>query len=217
MKMARIPRILIAGEPTAYHIISRSALDGYPIGRAEKEFFVRLLKRFGMTYFVEILGYCCLGNHFHLLVRMRPDTDFTDTEIKRRYRLLYGDDRSLQNGQIPVYRQKWSSLSEFVREIKLSFTRFYNKPHGRRGYLWGDRFKSVVVEDGHTLINCLAYIDLNPVRAGLVEKPEDYRWSSIGHHVQTGNRDKLLSLDLGLQEFGVADAPKWSDDSRLTR
>ena len=70
--MARIPRILITGEPTAYHLISRSALDGYPIGDAEKEFFVEVLKRFSRIYFVEILGFCCMGNHFHLLVRMRP-------------------------------------------------------------------------------------------------------------------------------------------------
>jgi REP element-mobilizing transposase RayT len=146
-----------------------------------------------------------MGNHFHLLVRMRPDTDYSDSEIKRRYRLIYGEDQLFQVGQIPFYRQKWSNLSEFVREIKLGFTRFYNKRHGRRGYFWGDRFKSVVVEDGNTLINCLAYIDLNPVRAGLVEKPEDYRWSSIGYHVQAGNRENLLSLDFGLKEFGVLD------------
>jgi len=53
-------------------------------------------------------------------------------------------------------------LSEFVREIKVGFTRYYNKRHNRRGYFWGDRFKSVIVEKGETLINCLAYIDLNP-------------------------------------------------------
>jgi REP element-mobilizing transposase RayT len=203
--MARIPRILITGESTAYHIISRSALDGYPMGEAEKEVFVDLIKRFSQIYFVDILGFCCMGNHFHLLVRMRPDTDYSDSEIKRRYHLVYGDDQLLQEGQIPFYRQKWSSLSELMREIKLGFSRYYNKRHDRRGYFWGDRFKSVVVEDGQTLINCLAYIDLNPVRAGLVEKPEDYRWSSIGYHVQAGNRDKLLSLDLGLKEFGVLD------------
>ena len=55
---------------------------------------------------------------------------------------------------------------------------------------------------GETLINCLAYIDLNPVRAGLVSKPEEYRWNSIGYHVQTNNRDDFLSLDFGLREFG---------------
>ncbi len=53
------------------------------------------------------------------------------------------------------------------------------------------------------MINCLAYIDLNPVRAGIVEKPEAYRWSSIGYQLQTKNKDGFLSLDLGLQEYGL--------------
>jgi putative transposase len=63
----------------------------------------------------------------------------------------------------------------------------------------------VIVEKGETLINCLAYIDLNPLRAGLVDRPEDYRWNSLGYHVQTGNKDDFLSLDFGLKEFGVVD------------
>ncbi|MCP4143333.1 MAG: hypothetical protein GY755_24095, partial [Chloroflexi bacterium] len=59
------------------------------------------------------------------------------------------------------------------------------------------------MEKGETLINCLAYIDLNPLRAGLVERPEEYRWNSLGYHIQTGNNDNFLSLDFGLIEFGV--------------
>ncbi len=51
-------------------------------------------------------------------------------------------------------------------------------------------------------MNCLAYIDLNPVRAGIVEKPEQYRWCGLGYHVQGRNRDGFLSLDLGLRQFG---------------
>jgi putative transposase len=90
-----------------------------------------------------------------------------------------------------------------VREIKVNFARFYNKRHGRKGYFWGDRFKSVIVENGETLINCLAYIDLNPVRAGIIEKPEDYRWNSLGYHLQTNNADGFLSTVFGLKEFGV--------------
>jgi hypothetical protein len=62
-------------------------------------------------------------------------------------------------------------------------------------YFWSDRFKSVIVENGETLINCLAYIDLNPVRAGIVEKPEDYRWSSLGYHIQTGNEKKVFAAN----------------------
>ncbi len=51
----------------------------------------------------------------------------------------------------------------------------------------------------------MAYIDLNPLRAGIAERPEDYRWSSIGYHLQTGNKDNFLSLDFELVEFGVMD------------
>ena len=62
------------------------------------------------------------------------------------------------------------------------------------------------MENGDTLINCLAYIDLNPVRAGLVDRPEDYRWCSLAYHVQTDNKDNFLSLDFGLTVFGNWDA-----------
>ncbi|CAB1059404.1 hypothetical protein D1BOALGB6SA_4166, partial [Olavius sp. associated proteobacterium Delta 1] len=106
-------------------------------------------------------------------------------------------------GQIPYLREKLSSLSEFMREIKVGFARYYNRRHNRRGYFWGDRFKSVIVENGETLINCLAYIDLNPLGAGLVEFPEQYRWTSLGYHIQTNNRDNFLSTDFGLKEFNV--------------
>ena len=77
--------------------------------------------------------------------------------------------------------------------------------HNRRGTLWGERFKSVIVQNGETLVHCLAYIDLNSVRAGIVKRPEDYRWSSIGYHAQTDNKDEFLSLNFGLVEFGNMD------------
>ena len=70
----------------------------------------------------------------------------------------------------------------------------------------------MIVENGETLINCLAYIDLNPIRAGIVERPEDYRWSSLGYHVQTGNQEGFLSMDFGLAEFG-----EMSPSERLRR
>ena len=136
---------------------------------------------------------------------MFPEHKFTDEDIQKRYEEFYGDDAMFAAGWIPSLREKLSSLSEFVREIKVGFARFYNKRHNRRGYFWGDRFKSVIVEKGETLINCLAYIDLNPLRAGLVKRPEEYRWNSLGYHIQTDNKDDFLSLNLGLKEFGFVD------------
>ena len=204
--MPRTQRLKISDETAVYHVMSRTALDGFPLGDSEKDFMLDLIRRYATLYFVEILGFCLMGNHFHLLVKMFPEHKFTDEQIKKRYEEFYGDDRTFSYGQVPSLRQKLSNLSEFVREIKVGFARFYNRRHNRRGYFWGDRFKSVIVEKGETLVNCLAYIDLNPLRAGLVNRPEDYRWNSLGYHVQTGNKDNFLSLDFGLQEFGIMDA-----------
>lgn len=201
--MPRIPRMVINDETTVYHVMSRTALDGFPLGDIEKDFMLDLIKRYAALYLVEILGICIMGNHFHILVKTLPEYKFTDQDIKTRYVSFYGDDRVFTNGQIPSLRAKLSSLSEFVREIKVGFARYYNRRHNRRGYFWGNRFKSVIVDKGETLINCLAYIDLNPLRAGIVSRPEDYRWNSLGYHVQTNNRDNFLSMDFGLKEFNV--------------
>jgi REP-associated tyrosine transposase len=183
--------------------MSRTALDGFPLEDVEKDFMLDLIRRLATLYFVEILGFCLMGNHFHILVRMLPEHKFTDDEVMKRYVDFYGDERIFAEGLVPSLRGKLSSLSEFMREIKVGFARFYNRRHNRRGYFWGDRFKSVIVENGETLINCLAYIDLNPLRAGLVERPEQYRWNSLGYHVATGNKDNFLSTDFGLKEFNV--------------
>ena len=162
-----------------------------------------LIRRYATLYLVEILGFCLMGNHFHILVRMFPEHKFTDKDILKRCVDFYGDERIFTDGLVPSLRLKLSNLSEFIREIKVGFARFYNRRHHRRGYFWGDCFKSVIVENGETLINCLAYIDLNPLRAGLVALPEQYRWNSLGYHIQTNNRDSFLSTDFGLKEFNV--------------
>ena len=201
--MPRIARMVINDETTVYHVMSRTALDGFPLGDIEKDFMLDLIKRYSALYFVEILGFCLMGNHFHILIKTLPEYKFSDQDIKKRYVAFYGDDRVFTDGLIPPLRAKLSSLSEFVREIKVGFARYYNKRHNRRGYFWGDRFKSVIVDKGETLVNCLAYIDLNPLRAGIVNRPEDYRWNSLGYHVQTNNRDNFLSTDFGLKEFNV--------------
>jgi putative transposase len=204
--MPRTQRLKISDETSVYHVMSRTALDGFPLGDIEMDFMLELIRKYSKLYLVEILGFCLMGNHFHLLVKMFPEYKFTDEDIKKRYVAFYGDDRSFSYGQVPSLREKLSNLSEFVREIKVGFARYYNRRYNRRGYFWGERFKSVIVEKGETLINCLAYIDLNPLRAGLVDRPEEYRWNSLGYHIQSGNKDNFLSLDFGLQEFGILDA-----------
>jgi REP element-mobilizing transposase RayT len=206
--MPRIARLKMKGEPAVYHVISRTTLEGFVLGDVEKDRLVGLMRWLSEFYFAEVLGFSIMGNHFHALTRMHPEGGYSDEVIKARYQRRYGKVKAseLDGEQIRNLRRKMADLSEYIKEIKQAFSRYYNKLHGKKGYFWAERFKSVIVENGETLINCLAYIDLNPVRAGLVKRPEDYRWCSLGYHVQTGNRGRFLSLDFGLVEFGVKSA-----------
>ena len=84
------------------------------------------------------------------------------------------------------FTKRMHSLSEFMRGLLQRYTRWFNKRHGMRGTLWEDRFHSVIVQSGLTSRTMVAYIDLNPVRAGICKDPADYRWSSYGEAVGGG-------------------------------
>jgi putative transposase len=199
--MPRKARMIVEGESAVYHVMSRTALDGFVLGDIEKDYLLQLIKHLSSIYFAEILGFSIMGNHFHVVVRMHTDDKYSDEDVCKRFASYYQNHKAKRiplPNQIPSLREKWGKLSELMKEIKQGFSRYYNKRHKRRGFFWNDRFKSVLVENGETLINCLAYVDLNPVRADIVKRPEDYRWNSLGYHHQTNNKDQFLSLDFGL-------------------
>lgn len=205
--MPRIPRMVVTdpGQKVAYHVISRTALDGLPFKQVEKDELVRIIQRYSAVYAVDVVGYAIMGSHFHLLVVVTPGEMVSDEEVVRRYHLLYGEGTGFPEAQLGEFRKRFTSLSAYIKDIKQTFSIFYNKRKKRKGTLWGERFKSVIVQEGNALINCLAYIDLNAVRAGIVKRPEAYRWCSIGYRMQTGNREGFLSSELGIPEFGGAD------------
>ena len=202
--MPRTRRLVNGEEKAAYHIMSRTALDGFPFGDVEKDELVKIIKKLSKLFFVEVFGFCIMGNHFHLLIQMFPEHYYKDEDIRKRCKAHYGEDFEVSDEHIVDYRGKLSSLANYMKEIKQAFSWYYNQRHNRRGTLWGERFKSVIVENGETLINCLAYIDLNPLRAGIVDRPEEYRWNSLGYHIQTSNQDNFLSTDFGPGEMRFA-------------
>jgi REP element-mobilizing transposase RayT len=203
--MPRIARFVRTDIPTVYHVISRTALTGFPLETAEKEYLLGLITRLSRFYFVDVLGFCVMSNHFHLVTRMYPAEYFSDDLVRERLEKWFPEGREISEQTIARFRDRWSSLAQFVKDIKQGFTRYYNKRHGREGYFWNGRFKSLIVQNGRSLVNLLAYVDLNPVRAGIVKRPEQYRWCSLGYHVQTGNRDGLLCVDFGMKEWGEKD------------
>ncbi|AEH44100.1 hypothetical protein Thein_0215 [Thermodesulfatator indicus DSM 15286] len=202
--MPRIPRFFMNDPRAAYHVISRTALPGHDVlGDDEKDYLLNLIRWLSQVYFVEVYGFAIMGNHFHLLCRMLPEDQFSDAEVKRRIRLYYGEKRKIffYKEMLKKWRQRLGNLSRYVQDIKQRFSRWYNKRVDRKGYFWADRFKSVIIETGEALLNCLAYIELNPVRAGIVEKPEDYRWCSLGYRARRGTGKTFLSLDSGLPRY----------------
>ena len=66
--MARIRRLVDGSRPTIYHVMSRTALDGYPLEDVEKDKLIELISTYSMLYLVDIIGFCIMGNHFHLMV-----------------------------------------------------------------------------------------------------------------------------------------------------
>ncbi len=174
------------------------------LGDREKEVLRRLLWRVADFSGVEVLTYSIMSNHFHVLVRVpEKDRPVSDAELLRRFKVLYPKptryqtasfarlETALREGTeeaVAVRAQllaRMHDLSEFMKTLKQRFSIWYNRNHDNRlGTLWMDRFKSVLVEGkGNPLQTMAAYIDLNPVRAGLVEDPKDYRWCGYAEAV----------------------------------
>jgi REP element-mobilizing transposase RayT len=152
---------------------------------------------------VKVLAFCLMSNHVHILVKVppKPTRMLSDAAFLEKLALIYSDehladvkrwlaecraidnkeDRKLAVRELKErYTRRMCDLSEFMKAVKQKFTQWYNRRKGTTGTLWEGRFKSVLVEDGYSTRMTAAYIDLNPVRAGMVSDPKDYRWCSYG-------------------------------------
>ena len=157
---------------------------------------MRLYEAFCGIY---VLTYVVMSNHFHILVEVpkRPDAMPSADAMLSRIEALYGElyaknvhdllasmTPEQANTHLLSYWSRTHDLSWFIRMIKQRFSQWYNLRNERRGTLWEERFKSVLVEGrGQVLAAMAAYIDLNPVRVGLVADPKDYRWCGYAEAV----------------------------------
>ena len=131
------------------------------------------------------------------------------------------------------YTYRMHDLSQFMKTLMQRMTQWFNRQHQRTGTLWESRFTSVIVESGEASRMMAAYIDLNPVRAGMVKDPAEYRWSSYGEAIggcvkdygltrsgAKGNgkkaREGLVRACMGHKGVGF-DATKWQEVHRMYR
>ena len=206
----RKPRLLGRSETNYYHVMSRVVNRDYILGDEEKEFFRRTMRRLEAFMGVRVLTYCIMSNHWHILLEVPPPGELSDNELHRRIRAFYPKQRGVailqeyarvltyaeQTGNtagLDQWREKYISrmgnLSAFMKELKERFSKWYNRRNNRRGTLWEERFKSVLVENSdHVIATMATYIELNPVRAGLVEDPRDYRFCGYAEAVAGGEK-----------------------------
>ena len=198
------PRRLVApeGESACYHCYGRCVNKERLLGDGEaKDRFIAELRRVAGFCGVEVLTFCVMSNHYHILVRVDPRAkEADDKELGRRFRTLYGEgkcpyinmdarrvasvlDSKLDDAEAvrAHLKSRMGDLAGFMKTLKQRYSVWYNGERGRVGTLWAERYKSCVVQDSpHVLRVVGAYIELNPVRAGLAERAEAYRWSGYG-------------------------------------
>jgi putative transposase len=174
------------------------------LGAEEKAYLTGLIHRVAAYCGVQVLTFCVMSNHFHLLLtvpeKIAADNALAFEQLIIRVRGLYGEEVATElqfweglgtedqmrerDAEIAVHRARMHDLSVFMKLLKQRFTMWHNHRLETKGTLWTERFKSVVVEARDGVGNpaglVAAYIDLNPVRAGVVTEAKDYPYSGYG-------------------------------------
>jgi len=201
----RVARLKESGKRACYHVMSRVVDRQMVLGADEKEKFRKLLRAVESFSGVHVLTYAILDNHFHILLEVPEPEPVSDEELLRRLGFLYESDQISRIADwIKGYREvgedaaadlvkarylcRMYDLSEFVKTLKQKYTQWHNKRQGRKGTLWEERFKSIMIQPDraregqwdNALLTMAAYIDLNAVRAGIVTDPKDYRYGGYG-------------------------------------
>lgn len=122
--------------------------------------------------FVEIIAYCIMPTHIHLILKQTAD-----------------------NG-----------ITKFMGKILNSYSKYFNIKHQRTGPLWASNFKNVLVSDNIQLLHLTRYVHLNPVSAGLIKKPDEWKHSSLSEYLNTSNGKLNLChykdiIDLNPKEY----------------
>lgn len=188
--------------------MSRVVDRNYIFEDEEKEFFRLTMRKLEAFTGVKVLTYCIMSNHWHLLLEVPSSVELGREEVFKRIEGFYSKQRvreiaqeferahayAVESGNtdwedavLEKYSSRMCDLSVFVKELKERFSKWYNRKKHRRGTLWEERFKSVLVENSdHALSTMAAYIDLNPVRAEIVDDPRNYRFCGYAEAVAGG-------------------------------
>ncbi len=198
---------LVSVETTPYyHCVCRCVRRAFLCGNDpfsgtsyehRRQWIVDRLAVLAEVFCIDIAAYAVMSNHYHVLVRLAPErarglpdeavaerwcTLFSGPPLVERYRsgeALSAAERTVVDALIATWRERLADLGWFMRCLNEYIARKANAEDRCKGRFWEGRYRSQALLDEAAVLTCMAYIDLNPVRARLAETPEDSDYTSI--------------------------------------
>ncbi len=188
-----------------YHCVTRCVRRAFLLGEGandRKLWIDKRIEELSQIFSIAVGGFSVMDNHLHLLIRLDPEVavGWSDEDVVRRWGRLFPprdkkrqpvpvtkvwvEDRLKHPDWIATARTRLQSLSWFMKCLKEPLARLANRQDNTRGFFFEGRFKSVAILDEEALLAVCAYIDLNPVAAGIAEVPEASAHTSIKERVE---------------------------------
>jgi REP element-mobilizing transposase RayT len=212
------------GQEGVYHCFSRCVrrafLYGFdPVTRRDfshrKAWLLDRLRHLAAIFAIEVCAYAILHNHYHTILRTRPDivATWSDQQVATRWVTLFPR-RCPSTGaasppveeqiralihcpeRIAILRKRLCSLSWFMGRLNEFIARAANKEDKVKGRFWESRFKCQALLDVAAIASCMVYVDLNPIRAGIAATPEDSDFTSIQERIQAWRKETTPSDSL---------------------
>ncbi len=199
-----------ATRPPWLHCTSRCVRRAYLAGdqfEHRKDWIEERLQLMARCFAMEVAAFAVMSNHFHVVLRMRPDlvAEWDDVEIAKRWLSIYPrkytadgspilpDDEVIaqvakQKVKITRWRKRLGDVGWCMKALKEPIARRANKEDNCTGTFWEGRYHSTVLLDQAALIACMAYNDLNPIRAKITDRPEAALHTSAYQRIQTRNQ-----------------------------
>ena len=196
--MGRQARVRVdENEAGVYHLCTRvaGAKGWYPLADAtNQKKLLDLIQFYAKNYQCKIYGFCIMGNHYHIIAEFLKPGKLPRKFLMEKAKAFYPRSEAhialWDDDKWGKFEKRLFNVSEFMRSLNRAFTWWYNTQTNSRGTFWADRFKSTILKSKQAIQECMLYVDLNPVRASLVEHPEDFVASSC--HLRLIGKDKWL-------------------------
>jgi REP element-mobilizing transposase RayT len=212
-----IPRKALVDDDLAgcYHVISRCVRRAFLCGddaEHRRAMILDLVRQAAGAFAVDVLAYAIMANHLHLVVRTDPCRVryLTATDVTTRWAAAHPRlapdgtsvawtaaeiaERAADGEWVSKTRQRLRSLSWFMKCIKERLARHANRADHCTGHFWEGRFRSVPLLDQQAVLAAMAYVDLNPIRAALADRPEASDYTSIQARCEARQHHRAAAL-----------------------